>query len=297
MILVTGATGHVGAELVAQLVAAHHPVRAMTRRPDAADDMPPGAQVVYGDATDPSSLDRAFAGAERAFLMSAQAVGSDPEPTHDQHLVNAAQRAGLGHLVKLSVYEGGERDDAIGRWHHAAEATVTGSGLPWTLLRPGRFMSNALQWAPMIRRGDEIPVPFAQRPSASIDPADIAAVAVAALTDDRHAGRAYRLTGPEVLTPTEELGILGELLARPLRPVDPGVDATRAGMVRAGVPAAVVEAIMHRTLHSDTGTEVLGTVATILGRTPTTFRTWAQNQTNRWPERWRSDRSAVIPNA
>ncbi len=296
MILVTGATGHVGAELVAQLAAAGRPVRAMTRRPDATD-LPSGVEVVYGDADDPTSLDRAFAGAERAFLMSAQAIGSAPGPTHDQHLIDAATRAGLSHVVKLSVYQGGDGDDAIARWHRAAEATLTGSGLTWTLLRPGRFMSNALQWSAMIRRGDQVQLPFAQRPSASVDPADIAAVALAALTTDRHGGRTYQLTGPEVLTPADELGILAELLGRPLRPVDPGTDATRAGMIRAGVPAEVVDAIVHRTLHSDTGTEVLDTVGTILHRPPGTFRQWARNQTVRWPERWQlatAERPATI---
>jgi uncharacterized protein YbjT (DUF2867 family) len=88
MILVTGATGHVGSELVAQLVSRQETgpagvppvarsIRAMTRRPQATT-LPSTVEVVYGDADDPASLDLAFAGVDAAFLMSAQPVGSAP---------------------------------------------------------------------------------------------------------------------------------------------------------------------------------------------------------------------------
>src|SRR4051794_41805037 len=93
MILVTGATGHVGSELVRLLAAAGEPVRAMTRRPAQAR-FPTGAEAAYGDAADPESLAAAFAGVDGAFLMSAQAVGTAPEPTHDLALATAAGRAG-----------------------------------------------------------------------------------------------------------------------------------------------------------------------------------------------------------
>ncbi len=144
MILVTGATGHVGGELVRQLVAAGCDVRAMTRRPEAAG-LPRGVEVVRGDFEDRASLDAAFDGVERAFLMSAQPAGSAPAPTHDVAAAVAAKRAGVRHVVKLSVLGGGNTGDhAIARWHLAAETALQRSGVAWTLLRPGRFMSNAL---------------------------------------------------------------------------------------------------------------------------------------------------------
>jgi uncharacterized protein YbjT (DUF2867 family) len=278
MILVTGATGHVGAELVAQLAArGAGPVRTMTRRPDSVTPVP-GVTVVRGDADDPDSLAAAFAGVDRTFLMSAQQVGATPVPTHLPRLVEAAVRAGVEHVVLLSVYSGGSGDDPIADWTRRIEDAVTGSGLAWTLLRPGRFMSNALQWAPQIRRGDEVSIPFARRPAASIDPADIASVAAMALTAPAsagHRGAAYQLSGPQVLTPVEELAVLGELLRRPLRAVEPPLDAVRAGMIRSGVPAEVVEAVVTRTAHSDEGTTALPTVERLLGRPPTPFATWA----------------------
>ncbi|MFF4356440.1 NAD(P)H-binding protein [Streptomyces sp. NPDC001604] len=277
MILVTGATGHVGGELVRRLAAAGHPVRAMTRRPHEAR-LPAGVEAVYGDADDPASLDAAFAGARGAFLMSAQGVGTAPGPTHDLALAEAAARAGIRRAVKLSVLDGGAGSDVIARWHAEAEAAVTDPSRDWawTLLRPGRFMSNALQWAGRLRAGDEVAVPFADRPAASIDPADVADIAALALTGDGHAGAAYELSGPESLTPADELAVLGGTLGRDLhlRPLPD--EAARAGMSAYGFPPEVVDAIVQRTRQSDRGAEVLPTLEKLLGRPARTFAEWAR---------------------
>ncbi|MFF0014623.1 NAD(P)H-binding protein [Streptomyces sp. NPDC005374] len=283
MILVTGATGHVGGELVRRLAAAGVPVRAMTRRPAQAR-FPANAEAVYGDAADPASLDAAFAGVDGVFLMSAQAVGTAPEPTHDLALAAAAARAGgtpsgeALRVVKLSTLDGGTGDDPIARWQRAAEAAVTdpARGFAWTLLRPGRFMSNALQWAGQLRAGDEVAVPFADRPAASIDPADLAEIAALALTTGEHAGAVHELSGPQSLTPVAELAILGEVLGRDLRARPVPADAARAGMSRYGFPPEVVDAIMRRTLDGDRGSEVLPTVEKVLGRPARTFTQWAR---------------------
>jgi uncharacterized protein YbjT (DUF2867 family) len=278
MIVVTGATGHVGRELVAQLAARGAPVRAVTRRP-AAFQAPAAVDVVYGDFDDQASINAAFKGADRAFLMSAQAVGRADRPTHDLQLVEAARGAGVQHVVKLSVLDGGAGQDSIGAWTRQAEAAVTQSGMNWTLLRPGRFMSNALAWAPMIRAGDKVTIPFAHRPAASIDPADIAAVATLALLGEGQlaSNAAYPLSGPEVLTPAEELERLGAALGRTLELLEPSIEATRAGMFAYGMPEAVVDAVVDRTLHGDEGAEVLPTVEQILGRRPHTFGKWAHD--------------------
>lgn len=275
MILVTGATGTVGRELVAELAGQGETVRAMTRRPHDIH-VPPGVAAVYGDAADPESLDAAFRGADAAFVMSAQPVGSAPGPTHDRALVDAARRAGVGRIVKLSVYDAGSGGtDPLSVWHAEAEAAVTGSGLAWTLLRPGRFMTNTLGWAPMIARGDTVHIPFADLPAASIDPADIAAVAAAALTTGAHDGAAYQLTGPEALTPTEELAIIAKEIGRPLRAVEPYPEAFRAGMMRSGMSEEVVDTILTRMRDAPPPAVVLPTVENVLGRPATRFADWA----------------------
>lgn len=277
MIVVTGATGNVGAEVASMLAASGHPVRAMTRRPADAR-VPEGVEVVYGDAAHPASLDAAFRGADRAFLMTAQQPGSAPRPTHDINLAEAARRASLKHVVKLSVYGAGTGagDNVLYRWHAEAERAVVDTGIDYTLLRPGRFMSNALHWARMIRHGDEVRIPFAARPAASIDPADIAAIAVAALTTDDHRNTAYQLSGPQVLTPAEELAILGETLGRRLRLIELPTEQARAGLLASGMSPKVVDAIIKQTLDTDDGAHVLPTTPRLLGRKPTTFAQWAR---------------------
>ncbi len=274
MIVVTGGTGHVGRELVAQLAGSGAAVRAVTRRPGAVAflaGVDVVVDVVKGDFDDRASLTAAFRGAEAAFLMSAQAVGSAPHPTHDLALVEAAIDAGVTRVVKLSVLDGGATEDPIGLWHREAEAAVTGSGLDWTLVRPGRFMSNALAWAPMIARGDTVTIPFAFRPTAPIDPADIAAVAAAALTEGSHRQAAYPLSGPQVLTPADELRILASILHRDLRLLEPPIETTRSRMIAAGMAEPVVDAIVARALAGQDGAEVLPTVEQVLGRRPATF--------------------------
>lgn len=277
LILVTGASGHVGAELVTQLAAAGRRVRAMTRKPHDLT-VPAGVEVVAGDAEDPTSLDDAFTGVDRAFLMSAETVGATPRPTHVPALVGAAVRAGVGHLVLLSVHSGGAGTDVFADWWGRIERSVRDSGAKATVLRPGRFMSNALAWAPQIARGDDIAVPFAHRPTTSIDPADIAAVAAAALTDTtgRHDGATHQLSGPEVMTPAEELARIAAVIDRPLRAVEPPLEQVRAGMARAGMPEAAIDAALARTLDSADGTEILPTVEQVLGRPARPFDAWVQ---------------------
>jgi uncharacterized protein YbjT (DUF2867 family) len=277
MIVVTGSTGHVGGELVSQLAGRGVPVRAMTRRPEAAT-FPAGVEVVYGDAADPASLDAAFAGAEGAFLMSAQPVGSAPTPTHMVALVDAGRRAGVRRVAQLSVLGGGSAQPGLlGEWHEISEAAVVDSGMDWTLLRPGRFFSNAMPWAQTLKRGDTLHIPFAHRPTASIDPYDIAAVAAEALTTGDHAKTRYELSGPEVLTPVQEVEILGGLLGRSLQVIEPPVEAFREGMLRSGMTEDVVAAILDVTSMDERhGAEVLPTVPQVLGRPARSFTDWVR---------------------
>jgi uncharacterized protein YbjT (DUF2867 family) len=266
-ILVTGATGHVGRELVAELLLRGNAVRALTRRPEARE-FDPRVEIVKGDFADPGSL------VERVFSMSAQPIFAAPAPTHDIALAEACRHARVRRIVKLSALGGGGTDanSPIVRWVRAAEATVIESGAEWTLLRPGRFMSNTLAWAAMIRRG-EVSIPMAHRRTASIDPADVARVAAVALTAEGHAGKAYDLSGPEALTPAEELQIIAGVLGRPLRLRALDEDAARAGMLRYGMPAFVVDAILAES-NGEHGSEVLSTVRELTGHPPRRFADW-----------------------
>jgi uncharacterized protein YbjT (DUF2867 family) len=272
MILVTGATGHVGAEVVAQLVERGLPVRAMTRRPEAAA-FPAGVEVVAGDCDEPASLTKAFEGVDKAFLMTAQPTGS--RSLHTVGQVAAAKAAGVKHLVKLSVADGGEHGhELVAAWHRADEAAVTGSGIGHTLLRPGRFMSNTLAWKHMLRRGDTVQVPFAHRPTTAIAPEDIAAVAVKAFTTPLPT--TLELSGPEVLTPQQELAIVGEVLGRRLTMAEPTTEQTIDGMVRGGMDRELATKMIEHVLAGDYGADISPVVEQVLGRKATTFRAWAE---------------------
>lgn len=276
MICVTGATGHVGRELAALFAEKGQRVRAITRRPEEAD-LPSNVEVLRADYEDPSSLDSALHGVSRLFLMSAQSPGLTVHPTHVLAAVDAARAAGVGRIVLLSVlHGGGKRQDAVTRWIGEAEAAVKSAVPAWTILRPGRFMSNALQWAASIRLDGSASAPFGSRAAASIDPADIAAVTFEALTTDTHGGQTYELSGPESITPREEVLTIARVLGRHLHFVDLPAEAMRVGLHRHGFPAAIVEAMIERTALDDDGAEVLDTVERVTRRPPGRFESWVR---------------------
>src|SRR3954471_2244940 len=203
MILVTGATGNVGAELVRTLAAAGEPVRALVRDPSRATSLPDGVEAVAGDLNRPETLEPAIEGVRGVHLLAGYAGLPDA-------LVRM-RRAGVERvtLQSSSAVPGGDTTNAVARYHIESEAAIRDSGLQWTFLQPNGFMSNALQWAEQLLQGDVVTAPFAGVRTAQIDPRDIAAVAAAALTRHGHAGRSYRLSGPESLVAAERLAILG----------------------------------------------------------------------------------------
>jgi (4-alkanoyl-5-oxo-2,5-dihydrofuran-3-yl)methyl phosphate reductase len=272
MILVTGATGTVGRQLVAELVAGGVGVRALSRTPEQAG-LPARVEVVAGDLGRPETLGAALEGVERVFLLS----GGPEGPSHDTNLIGAAKQAGVAHVVTLSVLGAGHgADDPITRWHLAGERAVAGSGMAWTVLRPGAFISNALMWAPTIKTQDAIYAPFAQAKTAAIDPADIAAVAARALTEPGHENKTYPLTGPELLSAADQVETLGAALGRPLRLVDVPPEAAKAAMVESGMPAELADAVIASMAQAGTdhAMAVLPTVEKVTGRPARSFAEW-----------------------
>jgi uncharacterized protein YbjT (DUF2867 family) len=261
MILVTGATGNVGGAVVRALVDAGQPVRALVR----GNSAPLGAELVKGDLYDPSTLP--FDGVEAVFFMSG----------YPAELFTAARDAGVERVVLLSgaSADGGDPANAVSRYMMDSEDALKSSGLAFTILRPHAFFSNALRWLPQLREGDVIREGFADVPSSAIDPADIAAVAAAALTDDRHAGQIYRVTGPEPLTVADRVRILGTALNRPLT-LDPFSDEEARAEMSRTMPPEYVDAFMAfyagGTLDESM---VLPTVEQVTGRPPRSFAEWA----------------------
>src|SRR4051812_47958542 len=224
MILVTGATGNVGAELVRTLAAAGEPVRALVRDPSRATSLPDGVEAVAGDLNRAETLEPAIEGVRGVHLLAGYSGLPDA--------LDRMRRAGVERvtLQSSSAVPGGDTTNAVARYHIESEAAIRASGLAWTFLQPNGFMSNALEWAEPLRHGDVVTAPFAGVRTAQIDPLDIAAVAAIALTTGGLDGRSLRLSGPEALLAADRGGILGWVLGRDLR-LEPQSDAdARAAM-------------------------------------------------------------------
>ena len=270
MILVTGATGNVGDELVRALLAAGEPVRALIRHADDATRLPAGAEGVVGDLNRPETLAPALDGVRGIHLLS----GYDDLP----RLLALAREAGVERvtLQSSSSVPSGDMTNAVARYHILSEQAVRESRLEWTFLQPNSFMSNTLQWAEQLRQDDTVRERFAGVRVATIDPADIAAVAATALTQDGHAGRSYRLSGPESLLPADRVAILARVLGRELRFEAQPDDEARAEM-SANMPAEYVDAFFSFFVDGTLDeSRVLPTVQEVLGRPPHTFEQWAR---------------------
>jgi uncharacterized protein YbjT (DUF2867 family) len=270
MILITGATGNIGRHVVAELVARGLDVRALTRDPGRAA-LPAGAEVVAGDLARPETLPAALDGADSVFLFAVP--GSGPA------FVRAASAAGVRRVVLLSSAAVDDEiigpDNPIAEYHAEIEDALRTSGLEWTFLRPGGFATNTLMWAAQTRHGDVVRGAYAQAKSAPIHEADIADVAVKALTTDGHASAVYRLTGPEPLTQGDQARILGEVLGRPIRFEEVPADGVRQAM-SAHTPAPILAAIFS-VWESSIGRPALVTqvVEEVTGKPARTFAQWA----------------------
>jgi uncharacterized protein YbjT (DUF2867 family) len=269
MILVTGATGNVGDALVHALLARGRPVRAVARNPATAA-FPDVVDVVAADLAVPGTMSAALAGIRQVFLLGGFATTG---------LLRTLRSAGVEHVVLLTsrCVIGGRPDNAVTRMWLDAEAAVRDSGVPWTILRPSGFHSNALRWLPQLRQGDIVRAPWPDVAIASIDPADIAAVAATVLIEPGHRGTAPTLSGPEPLTPGEQVAALAAVLRRPLH-YEPLTDADARTRMQADTPPAFVDAFFR--FFTDGEFDDSGVVATVhelTGRPPRTFEAWARD--------------------
>ena len=266
MLLVTGATGNVGAEVVRALIDTGEPVRALTR---SAAALPAGVEAVTGDLNRPDSLSDALAGVRGVFLLPGY---------EDMDGVLAAMRdAGVERVVLLSGSSAasGDTSNAVTAYMLRSEAAVKGSGIAWTILRPFAFMSNALRWRDQLRAGDVVREPFANVPVAVLDPQDIGEVAASALRADGHEGRTHVLSGPEALLPADRVRILGAALGRELR-LEALSDADARAKMSDEMPAEYVDAFFDFYVDGNLDeSQIQPTVEQLLGRAPRSFEQWA----------------------
>ncbi|MFC5826962.1 SDR family oxidoreductase [Nonomuraea insulae] len=269
MILVTGATGNVGRQVVHQLTEVGHPVRALTRNPATAG-LPEAAQVVKGDL---ESIGQCLEGVESVFLIW---------PFHTADAAPAVVAAIARHARRVVLLSSGavrdQPDSAVGLSHNEVEQWVEQSGLSWTMLWPSTFAANALWWADRIRAGNVVHGAFGAVPMAMLHERDLAAVAVRALTSDGHDGMRYTLTGPQVLTQVEQVRILGEAIGRPLRWQELSREAERRRLLADDTfPDSFVDPLLDGYAHmlDSPPPVVTTTVSDITGHPARTFAQWA----------------------
>ncbi|GAB4586007.1 NAD(P)H-binding protein [Nocardia sp. IFM 10818] len=265
MIVVTGATGNVGAELAQTLAGGGEPVRALVRDPRRAE-LPPGVEAVAADLTAPDALAPLFDGVRALFLLPGY-----------PGVAQAAAKAGVEHIVQLSGVSAGtgDRTNAVTRYMAESEQEVTESGAAWTILRPCAFDSNALRWLPQLAAGDVVRVPFPQVRTACLDPYDLAAVAAHAFREEALRGEILWPTGPEALRPLDQVVILAQVLGRELRAVSLTDAEARAEMLQT-TPVEYVDAFFDFYVDGAIDESIVRpTVEQITGRAPRTFAQWA----------------------
>jgi uncharacterized protein YbjT (DUF2867 family) len=270
MILVTGASGTVGREVVKAL-AGRGGVRAGYRtRPQ---NVPAGVESVALDYERKETLAPALRGVETVFLLS-NAV--EPE----RAVIDEAKKAGVRRVVKLSVIAADEEAFTFGRWHRAVERHLEASGLAWTHLRPNGFMQNVVNYMGDTIRAQSAFYAAGEDVSIShVDTRDVGAAAARVLTEPGHEGKAYELTGPAAVTWTQIAQALSRALGREVRYVPITGEQYKQGAAAAGIPEAYADALVDLTRFYGTGrsSAVSPAVRQLAGRDPIAFEQFARD--------------------
>ncbi len=277
MILVTGATGQIGKELIPQLQAAGQSVRVLARDKKKVTHLDPCIERAVGDLNDLESIVSAMRGVQRVFLVTFEAQ-------QDINVIEAVRRTGLQHIVKLSTLEAKDHRIKVGNWHYEREELIRASGLAWTFLRPGMFMSNTIEWwAESIKGQGSVFFPGGKRGKvAPIDPRDVASVATLALTQPGHTGQAYELTSAELFTMGEMVQVISQVLGKPIQYVDIPPLGAKLFMLKTGMDKTLVNTLMEMlaSLRKNEGAIVTDTVQRLTGFPPRLFESWCREHIN-----------------
>ncbi|GAA4604361.1 uncharacterized protein YbjT (DUF2867 family) [Actinoplanes octamycinicus] len=233
-VLITGATGNVGAHLVRELRTRSAPVRALVRDPTAAAARLGDAELAHGDFDDPASLRRALDGVTRVYLCAAD---GPRKVAHETAVIDAAAAAGVERIVKLSALHADPASPLPAyRWHGEIEEHLHRCGVPAVVLRPAFFMTNLLMVAAGVAQTGTLAAPTAGRRAAMIDIRDVAAVAAVTLLADPHAGHIYELTGPKAITFAEVAAALTAATGRRITSLDLTEEQARPRFAAAALP-------------------------------------------------------------
>jgi uncharacterized protein YbjT (DUF2867 family) len=278
MILITGATGLNGTELVRRLSARGTPVRALVRNLSRAEaiSLLPNVEIAEGDMGRPETLTAALRGVDRAMLISS----SDPAMLDVQtSFIDAARVAGVKHVVKLSgIIPDLESPFRFARMHGEIEKRLEASGMAFTHLRAGEFMPAYFRQVPSILANGVLALPMEEARIASIDIGDLAEVAVTVLTTAGHEGKTYPLTGPEALTMKEVAEKLSAATGKTIRYVNVAPEDARQAQLARGVAPYLADALAELFAERRKGkeSEVWPTIEEVFGWRPASFDDFAR---------------------
>jgi uncharacterized protein YbjT (DUF2867 family) len=269
MILVTGASGNVGSQVLDQVVKAGKPVKALYRSEKDAANQPPGVQAVIADFADRPSMDRALQGVDQVFLV----CGPVPQLVElESKAIEACKAAGVKHLVLNSAMGAGTFNASFPQWHAQVEKVAAASGLPHSIIRPNSFMQNITNYyAPTIRAQGAFYSSMGKARISFIDTRDIGAFVAKLFTSPAHQGKTYELNGPEAFTYSQLADQISQVTGAPARYVDIPIAQQRQAMLDQGMPAWQVDALLElqRYYTEGRGGEVDSVFADVVGRQPT----------------------------
>jgi uncharacterized protein YbjT (DUF2867 family) len=280
MILITGATGNNGTEILKRLPTADVQVRAMVRNRERASAIAtPHVEVVEGDFDRPETLLAALNGVERAFLLT---HSSERAQAQQIAFVDAARQSGVAHVVKLSQFAAdANAPDRFRRYHAVVEAALRASGLAYTILRPNLYMQGLLNFRSTIATQNAFYAAAGDAKVSMVDVRDNAEVAVAALTEPGHEGKTYELAGPQALTHAEMAEALSKALRRQVSFVDIPPEAMRDALLGLGVPEWQADGLVEDYEHYRRGEAeaVTSGVQDAIGKAPRSFEEFARDYT------------------
>ena len=269
MILVTGASGNVGMQVLGALVRSRQPLRALYRSEKDASNAPPRVETVIADFGDPQSMARALEGIDKVFLV----CGPVPQLVDlESKAIDACKKAGVKHLVLNSALGAGTFNSSFPSWHAQVEQIVQRSGIPYTIIRPNSFMQDLIiYYAPTIRTQGAFYASMGKSRISFIDTRDIGEFVAKIFASTDHQGKTYELNGPEALTYDEVAEQISQATGRPARYVDIPTAQLRQSMLDAGMPEWQVEALieLQRYYTEGGGAVVDGLFARVVGREAT----------------------------
>jgi uncharacterized protein YbjT (DUF2867 family) len=278
MILITGATGNIGSALLPLLARQGASVRAIAHSESAhlqVEDL--GFQAVEGDFDRPDTLEAAMQGCDRLFLLSPP---NPTQPERERAAIDAAKRAGVTHVVALSVLGAGpSSSQSFSGWHGEIDDYLVGSGIPYTILRPSGFMQVHLLPVDTVKQQGVWYGMTGEGATGYIDAADVGEVAAHVLTTEGHTGAIYELTGPEAISMPQAAGQLSEVIGRDVTYVDVPADQFRANLGQFGLPDWLADAIqaLYQSIREGHAALVTDHVEKVIGRPARSYRQFAED--------------------